>query len=113
MGTLKQFAFAEMATMDGGRIGIAVDQAIKRAAEDCWDLPGEKSARKVTIQIEIKPEVDQDGLCDAVSTVVQIKQSLPTRKTKPYDFGLRKNGVLTYQPDALDNHDQETFEFDQ
>jgi hypothetical protein len=113
VGELKQFSFSDLATMDGGRIGIAVDQAVKRAAEDCWDLPGEKAARKITIQIEIKPELDQDGMCDSVSTVVQIKQSLPTRKTRPYDFGLRKNGVLTYQPDALDNHEQDTFEFEE
>lgn len=113
MGQLKQFEFADLATMDGGRIGIAVNQAIKRAAEDCEDLPGEKAARKVTIQLEFKPELDQDGLCDNIATTVQIKQSLPTRKTRAYDMGLRKNGVLTFQPEALDNHQQDTFDFEE
>lgn len=112
MSTLKQFSFAELATMDGGRIGLAVDRAIRRAAEDCEDLPGEKKARKITIQIDLTPDLDQDGICDSVSARVQIKETLPTRKTRAYDFALRKNGVLTYQPDALDNHDQETFDFE-
>jgi hypothetical protein len=59
----------------------------------------------------LKPELDQDGECDGVSAKVQIKQSLPTRKTRAYDLGLRNNGVLTFQPEALDNHEQNTFEF--
>lgn len=97
--------------MDGGRIAIAVDRAIKRAAEDCEDLPGEKRSRKVTIQMEFTPSLEADGSCDSVQATVQIKESLPTRKSNVYDFGLRKNGILTYQPEALDNHEQDTFDW--
>lgn len=108
---LKQFTFEEMAELDGRRIAIAVNQAIKRAAEDCFDLPGEKAARKVNIQMEFKPILDETGDCSEIDFRVQIKQTIPTRKTRAYDFGLRKNGVLVYNPEALENVDQQTFEF--
>lgn len=112
MGLLKQFNFAALAELDGGRIGIAVDRAIKRAGEDCEDLPGEKKARRVTLVLDFVPDLDQDGLCESVKASVQIKESLPTRKSKKYDLGLRRGGVMTYQPDSLENHEQDTFDFE-
>jgi hypothetical protein len=112
MGTAKKFSFKELSEMDGGRIALAVDRAIKRVAEDCEDVPGEKQKRTVNLQIEMKPVLDPAGFCERVDVAIQVKEKVPTRKSRVYDFGLRKNGVLTYQPDALDDHKQDTLPFE-
>jgi hypothetical protein len=108
---IKQFSFAELVELDGGRIRIAMDQLLKMAALDCEDRPGEKKARKINFQMELKPVLDQDGMCEDVKVVVQMKSSLPTRKSREYEFGLRRGGMLTFNPDAPDAHDQGTFDF--
>jgi hypothetical protein len=108
---IKQFGFSELAELDGGRVRIAMDQLLKMAALDCEDRPGEKKARKLTLQLELKPVLDQDGMCEDVKCTVQMKSSLPTRKTREYGFGLRRGGMLTFNPEAPDAHDQGTFDF--
>lgn len=69
--------------LQGGAIGYAEDQALKEAMHDCAARPGLKTARKVTIQIEITPA--SGALQDGVSTLgsvgvkVQIKTTFPNR----------------------------------
>lgn len=107
---LKQLSLAEIAKIDEGRIAAAFDQALKRAAQDCDDRPGDDRPRKIMIEIAIAPVTDQSGICDSVKSQIQIKDTIPTRKSRVYDFGLRKGGLFTYQPMALDNHRQSTLD---
>lgn len=108
---VKQFTLADLHELDGGRVATAFDLAVKRIALDCDDRPGELRPRTVNLQIEMIPSVDDRNECDGVKVKMQVKDSVPTRKSKKYDFGLRKNGVLTFNPDSPDNIDQETFDF--
>jgi len=103
---LQQLSLAQIAEIDDGRIAAAFDQALKRAAQDCDDRPGDDRPRKITIELAVAPVLDQNGMCDSVKSQIQIKDTIPTRKSRIYDFGLRKGGLFTYQPMALDNHRQ-------
>lgn len=108
---VQEFKLGALVDIDGGRINEALNQAIKRAAMDCEDRPADDRARKVNLQIELTPMMDDHGMCDSVKMAMQIKETIPTRKSRVYDLGLRRGGMLVYQPDALDNHAQDTFEF--
>ena len=108
-GQLTRLSLKELAELDDGRIATAFDMAIKRVADDCNDRPGETKPRTVTLQIEIAPVLDVDGMCDTVKSRIQIKDSIPTRKSKLYDFGLRKGGILAFNNNSLGNHKQESF----
>jgi len=94
--------------LDLGIANAAFQQHIKRVALDCLDRPGDSSSRKVTMEILIKPELLPDGSCDRVKLQIQIGSKVPTHRTKVYDLGLRKNGVLAFSEDSPDNFDQTT-----
>ncbi|MDM4015811.1 hypothetical protein [Roseiconus lacunae] len=106
---LRELTLIDLANMDGERIGIALKQALMRVADDIHDRPGEKKARTVALNISLSPEVDDDGQCENVKMQCQIKDSIPTRKTRVYDLGVRRrNGrtQLVFSDAAPDNHRQ-------
>jgi hypothetical protein len=99
-----------LAVIDGGRIAEAINQELRKAALDCDDRPGDKRARKVTLQLEIVPKVDDRGNCDSVDVTAQVKAIHPSRKSQKFDMSLRKNGVLAFNEESLDNADQRTLD---
>lgn len=104
---LKQFSIEELAKVDDGRIAEAFNQALRRVAMDVDDRPGDDRPRKLNLEIAIVPVCDESGLCDSVKLQMQIKESLPTRKSRVYDMGLRKGGLMVYQPMSPENHHQQ------
>ena len=86
---LKQFTLRALPDLDGGRIGIAIEQAIERCQADCADRPGDRSARKVSLVIEITPNLDRDSprpklhSCDLRFKVVD---SPPKRVSDVYEM---------------------------
>jgi hypothetical protein len=109
---IKQVTFADLVAMDDGVLAVAIDAALRRAAEDCEDRPGVKRARKITLNLEVLPVLDEDGIAEEVKYSFVMNERLPNRSSKEYTFGLRKNGVMSYNPEALDNHNQHTFDFE-
>lgn len=108
----QQLSLEAIAELDDGRISEAIAQAIKRAAQDCDDRPGDDRPRKIIMEIAFSPVLSQDGMCDSVKSQIQIKETVPTRKSKVMDFGLRKGGMFVFQPLSLDDHRQSTFPID-
>lgn len=94
------------------RIVEALQQALKRAALDCEDLPGEKKPRLVNLQFEISPRIDQDGIFDTVDLKVQMKSSFPTRKSRKYNLGFRKGGMLVFNELSNENFHQKSIDDD-
>jgi hypothetical protein len=110
---MQPVTFSQLVQMDGGVMELAVNAALKRAAEDCEDRPGVKRARSITLKLEVLPRLDEDGICDEVLYAFVMNEKLPNRSSKEYTFGLRKNGVMSFNPDALENHNQHTFDFNE
>jgi len=107
---LRTFKLEELAELDGGRVAVAFAQAQARVVADCEDRPGELTARKILLQMEVVPVIDEDGKCSGVKSSFQIKDSIPTRKSKQYDFGLDPSGRLYYSDESPGNVDQLTFD---
>lgn len=112
MGVLEKFTLGSLSTMDGERIAIAFEQALKRVVQDCDDRPGEKKERTVTLTLAVKPVLDADGMCDDCKVQVAVTDSVPTRKSKVYDMAIKKGGHLVYNNESLDNVSQETMDFE-
>ena len=112
MRNLEKFDLAALASIDGGRIAIAFEQALRRVAQDCDDRPGEKKERTVTLSLAVKPVLDPDGLCEDCDVQVAVTDSVPKRKSKIYNMSLRKGGHLLFADESLDDHRQETMDFE-
>lgn len=91
---LEKFAMATMAEIDGGRIREAFDQALRRCEIDCKDRPGDGAARVVNMTVRLTPVLDVDGEMNSVDIQFQVKDSVPTRKSKVYNMRSTEGGLL-------------------
>ena len=80
----------------GGTVDEAFQTHVKRVAEDCYDRPGCKAARQVTLLVKVTPIIDQAGLCESVKTEVEITSAIPKHISRPIPCGLRKGGKLVF-----------------
>ena len=106
---LEKFSLKSLSTIDGERIAIAFEQALRRVVQDCEDRPGDSTARTVTLTLAVKPRLDVEGICDDCNIQVAVTDSVPKRKSKVYNMSVRKGGHLLYNDDSLDNAKQGTF----
>lgn len=63
--SLVEFSFRDLADIDGNKLEVAFNQALKRCADDCHDRPGVDKPRKITMDCELVPVLDPDGLLQA------------------------------------------------
>lgn len=96
-------------SLDMGKAAEAFNVHLRRAAIDCLDRPGDDKARKVVLEVELKPDPEPDGSCDRVHLQIKASSAVPKHQTRVYSAGLRANGALVFNEDALDNVDQQTF----
>lgn len=101
---------ANLNDLDDGRVATAFLHELRRVVQDCMDRPGDKSARKVTLEFTLKPVIDEGGSCEAAEGDFKIKSTVPVRKSKTYSFGVNKKGHLSYSTNSPENIDQLTFD---
>lgn len=105
---IQQFTLDNLKDLDGGKAAAAFETHVRRAAMDCMDRPGDGKARKVILEVTLSPVMDPAGDCTEVEAQIHAKSTVPPHRTKPYSFGLRRNGVLVFNPDSVENVDQAT-----
>jgi hypothetical protein len=106
---LHYFDLDSLKELDGGRVAEAFTQAVRRAVADCEDRPTEENARKVTMQLELLPVMGEGGHCEGVQASFQIKDSIPTRKSRIYSFGVKAGQKLFFSDEDPHNVNQYTF----
>lgn len=107
--SVQQLTLGSLADLDLGKGAEVFQRLLKRAVEDCMDRPGDKAPRKVALEIHIIPVMEQSGDCVEVSAEIVCTAKVPTYRTKPYSMGVRKGGILVFNPDSPDNINQGTF----
>ena len=110
---LKQFDLSTISEIDEGRVLEAWNQACKRLVEDIEDRPGLDDARKLVLTFELKPVKDEAGNLDTINGAFQIKESIPSRKTRNYDFKpkiVNGQSTLAFNPLSEDNANQHTID---
>lgn len=105
---LQAFTLENLENLDLGKASVAFNQQIRRIAADCLDRPGDGNARKVQLEVVAKPVTNDDGSCERVKLQIQVTSKIPSYRTRVYDLGLRKNGVLVFSEDSPENFDQTT-----
>ena len=94
------------------KVDDLVREQIARATRDCIERCEINKARKVKIQIEVTPEVE-DGICEDVNVQIFIDDELPPRRTRAYRMGVRKKDFNPFfAPDNPDNIRQRGLGFD-
>lgn len=100
--------------LQDGAIFEQVQKLIKQAVADCENRPGEERARKVTLQLELKPVTEYEEIDDTHTRKVlsglklslQMDVKCPTRKTIEFDCGVGEGHALLFNPDSPHNHRQ-------
>lgn len=106
---IKQMSLESLNSLDDGRVSMAFLHELKRAVADCMDRPGDKTAREVSLVFKLKPIIDEStGQCDMVNGDFKIKSKVPERKSKTYNFGVRKGGQLVFNENSPQAVDQKT-----
>lgn len=105
---LVQFNLDNLKDLDGGKAALAFELHVRRAAMDCSDRPGDSKPRSVLLQVDLVPVMEPGGDCTDVDVTIKATSKVPPHHTKPYSMGLRKSGVLVFNPDSLDAIDQTT-----
>lgn len=105
---VRQLNLKALEDFDGGKAAMSFNGHLARIAADCMDRPGDTKARKVTLTFTVVPVISPDGTCDDVKAKFHIKSSVPDHCSKEYSLGMRRNGVLVFNEDSLDNIDQTT-----
>lgn len=107
--SVRQLSLESLKQLDDGKPMAAFNTHLARIAADCLDRPADSKERVVNLKLVCKPQLQPDGDCTEVKMQLFVTSSIPTHKTKVYSCGLRKNGVLVFNPDSLDAVDQTTF----
>lgn len=101
--------------LDGGRLRAAFDAELKKVLEDLQDRPGMKQPRKVTMTLDIKPEVDEQGELYNVVVQFHVTHKIPSRRTQQYSMQVRSSSMgpmACFNELSLDNPNQGTLEFE-
>jgi hypothetical protein len=108
--SLIELKLEALKSLDFGRPAVAFEQGLRDAARDCIDRPADKRPRKVTFEFVLTPMQEEDGDCNHAEGHFRVKTILPHRQTKPYSFGLKKQGTLFFSENSPQNVDQLAFE---
>lgn len=104
-----QLTLDSLVNLDLGKGAEAFNRHLRRAVEDCMDRPADTTARKVQLEISLIPIMEQGGDCVEVSAQIHAASKVPPHRTKLYSMGVRKGGILVFNPDSPDNVNQSTF----
>jgi hypothetical protein len=91
---------------DQGTVAIAFNRELRRALADCLDRPGVKAARKVALEVSIKPD-ENDGSYPDVT--IKVKSGTP-EKTTSRTVRAHRDG-LYFNSDSAENPNQTTLEY--
>lgn len=99
---LEEFGLDLLGKMDGGRLRITLEDAIRLMHEDCRDRPGLKKPRKIVLQISMDPIQDGNEL-ESVNVDFSVKATPPGRTSRIYNMRSDKKRGLLFNdasPDA-------------
>ncbi len=97
--------------LDLGRVGVGFGRLLEQAVRDCLDRPADERARKLILQLSLKPKseiVGQTVSCEGAAGVAQLRLKLPDYESQEVDFGVKQNGKLIFSEDSPRDHRQAT-----
>ena len=108
---LKVLTLDTIKDLDLGRVGVGFSRLLEQAVRDCMDRPADERARKLILQISLRPKseiVGQTVSCEGAAGVAQLRLKLPDYESQEVDFGVKQNGRLVFNEDSPRDHRQST-----
>jgi hypothetical protein len=100
-----------ISALDDGKIAKTFDKLFSEAVADCHARAGHSSERVITMQVMVKPVLDEDvGGCDRCKVRFQLATKLPKRMTASYDMGRKHDNKLVFNNDSLHDSRQRTLD---
>jgi hypothetical protein len=112
MSQLIKLTLDKFGQIDYGRAQEAFMVCLKQAVRDCYDRPGVKNKRKVSMVMTLSPVPEINGNtidCASIAGTFYAKASIPNYETQELNFGFNRNGELIFNPDSPGNVHQQTF----
>ena len=106
---IHEFGFNDVATVDGGAIKIAMDDALQQVIKDCVDRPLVSGSRSVTLELSIKT-ISSETEIEEVAIAFVVKHKVPAKSTRSIRMKPRANGKLVFNDDAPDSPLQHTID---
>jgi len=107
---LTQLSLSSLEQLDG-RIEALFQKHLAFLSSDCMNRPGDKTPRKLSLELSIVPQTDPaTGECDDVFVSIEAKSKVPTYKTKEYPLRVSRGGLL-FNADIPDAIDQTSIKF--
>jgi hypothetical protein len=78
----KELKMENLHQLDGGKLAACFDHHLQNILRDCEDRPHEDGKRKLVLESEVSPVAD-DVSISHVTTVYNVKASVPKAKTRP------------------------------
>lgn len=97
--------FANLATIDSGKVDKLLRFHLQRIATDLQARPGNTSARRLTLEFNFVPMSDEAGECEGAKVEIEAKSKIPVYRTKTYEMRVVNNGML-FNQDFPDSKDQ-------
>lgn len=102
-----KFSFETLAELDSGKIDLAIKRELRRIADDLNDRPGDRSARKLTVEVTFRPATEESGVCETTDVSFKVVSKVPPRTSRDYNMEVRGNGEMIFNP-ASDNDAKQT-----
>lgn len=88
---LKEFSLSNLKDLDSGKIDAVFRAARQAVVADIMARPNEKAKRTVTLVFGYTPIV-VDDVCDEMKVTVDVKTTVPPRKSREYHMAIKENG---------------------
>ena len=106
----QKFSIGNLNALDDGKVQVALDRELTKIANDMSQRPGDKTARKLQLEVMFTPSANELGNCDAAMMEFTIKTVLPPRRSATYSVGVAGNGTLVFNDASPDNVNQGTLD---
>ena len=107
---IHEFDFSTIANLDDGRIAASWNLLLSRITHDCHDRPAIGDSRKMALEMEMSPVMDEAGNVEVINVKFQVKHSMPAVKSqKKYELQPRGKYKLVFN-DLCDDPNQMTLD---
>lgn len=107
---IREFNLANLVHVSGGRIQAIFQRHMQRAIADCEDRPGDKTNRKITVDILVAPVVLQDGAVTDANIECEVSSKIPKHISPTINCALKSGGRAVFNDLCESDVDQKTLD---
>lgn len=100
-----QLSLDTIRELEFGAVAEQFDTLIERAVSDVLNRPHDRTARKVQLELQIRPSQHNE---DEAEVSMEMKARIPAHRSRSYAMRLHAGGKLSFHPDVPDDPDAHT-----